>query len=128
MNGEIRMLNTVNEFVKEMQSKENPTAVNYLDKGGRWHSLSTSEVLRQVKSLCIALKVLGLKPGNKIALMAPPSYLWPICDLAILLGGFVTVPLFHNISEDNFVIEVTQSEAKIIFVMGDCGHRCVKNI
>lgn len=38
------------------------------------------------------------------------------CDLGIMLAGCVTVSIFHNISEEHFVYEVTHSEAKIIFV------------
>lgn len=123
------MMNTVNDLVTSIESTPNPRALNYLDKMGKWHSISSEEFLHQARSLSTALKVLGLKRGDKVAIMAPPTHLWSICDFGILLGGFVAVPIFHNISEDNFVLETLQSESKVIFVMGATGHQfCQKYI
>jgi len=118
------MLATIPEVIAKLEkSIPNAKALNYLDKTGNWASLSTTEVLRQVKCIAAALQIMGLKAGDKVAIMAPPSHLWMICDLGIMLNGMITVPIFPNISEDNFILEVTQSEAKAIFLAGPISHR-----
>lgn len=118
------MSETFHDVIKKLETEiSNPTALNYMDKGGKWVSLSTAEVLRQARCLGHALRVMGLKAGDKIAIMAPPSPFWTICDLGIMLNGMITVPIFPNISEDNFVLEITQSEAKAIFLAGPVSHQ-----
>ena len=117
------MINNVNKYIQKVKSNSIQNALNFINKGGDWSSISTADFLEQSYCIAAALKALCLKKGDKVAIMAAPSPLWTICDLGILLGGFVTIPIFHNISEDNFVLETTQSETKVIFVMGTLGHQ-----
>lgn len=95
----------------------NPKALNYY-KDGMWHHLSTQEYLQEVKYLVLALKDLGVKKEEKIGLMATSDARWTIIDLAIMASGCVTVPLFPNISEENFQFEVHQPDLKKIFISG----------
>lgn len=118
------MLETIPDVIAKLKAiPPNPTALNYIDKGGNWANISTEEVLRQVSCIASALRIMGLKRGDKIAIMSPPSPLWTICDLGIMLNGMVTVPIFPNISEDNFILEISQSESKAIFLAGPLSHQ-----
>lgn len=99
-------------------SKNNPRALNY-QKDDQWHSVSTEEILEQVKLISLGLTKLGVKKGDKVGLMAPSSPFWTMIDLGIMSLGAVCVPLFVNISEDNFIFEVTQTGLKVLFVSSD---------
>lgn len=118
------MFQTIQDVVNHLKHNiSNPNALNYLDKTGNWVSISTENYLHQVACIAASLRIMGLKPGDKVAIMSPSSPLWVICDLAIMLNGMITVPIFPNISEDNFVLEITQSESKAIFVSGPTSHQ-----
>lgn len=93
-----------------------PIAFNTLDSDGLWHPLSTKEVLEQIKYLTLGIYGLGLKKGEKVGLMALPSSRWTIVDFAVVLSGAVLVPLFPNLSEENFIYETSQTELKTIFI------------
>ncbi len=93
----------------------NPKALNFCEKGN-WYAISTQEMIEKIRYLTNGLIRLGVKRGDKIGLMAYPSPSWTIINFAVILSGGVLVPLFPNLSEENLVHEVTQTEMKMIFV------------
>lgn len=111
VNNVAHMLRNVEKFFP------NPKALNFYEKG-EWHSISTESYLQQVKYLALALNKMGVKKGDRVGLVSAPSARWVIADLAIIISGGISVPLFANISEENFVFEITQTELKVIFVAG----------
>lgn len=98
---------------------EKPNALNYQDLEGKWISLSTKSFMSEVRYVTLALKRLGIKKGDMIGLLANSSSRWTIVDLAILAAGAVTIPLFANISRENFAFEIKQTDLKFIFVSGE---------
>lgn len=95
----------------------NPTALNKFD-GQQWQAFSTEEVVHSIKSLALSLNELGIKPGDRVGILANSSPEWTIANLAIMMAGAISVPLFANISDENFLFEATQTEMKVIFVEG----------
>lgn len=113
---ELEPVNTVADMLRNVQKHfPNPKALNYYYQE-EWHSLSTDSYLEQVKYLALALHNMGIKKGDCIGLLAPPSPRWVIVDLSIILAGAISVPLFANISEENFVYEIEETQLKVIFV------------
>lgn len=102
-------------YVRENYS--NPTALNYYDAEG-WHSISTEVCMQYIRHLALAFVSLGLKKGDCVGILAYSSPFWTLADLAIMIAGGVSVPLFANISDDNFVFEVTQTKLKFICIDG----------
>ncbi len=54
---------------------------------GRWRAVSTEEFERRVRRLSLGLRALGLKPGDKAAILAESGPDWVIADFAILCAG-----------------------------------------
>lgn len=109
---------TVGEFLANIREKfSNTKAVSSYD-GKQWVSLSTEEYTKQIKYLALALVKMGVKKGDRVGIIAQPSARWTIADLAIMVTGAISVPLFANISEENFFYELRQTEVKVVFVGG----------
>ena len=87
--------------------------------GSRWDSISAGEMLRRVAGLAKALSHLGVKPGDRVALISPNRPEWHIADFAIQGIGAVHVPLYFNESPDRMVYIINDSGAKIVIVAGD---------
>ncbi|HEV8051654.1 MAG TPA: long-chain fatty acid--CoA ligase [Parachlamydiaceae bacterium] len=85
----------------------------------KWESISTEEFLEAVKFTALGLKEIGMQRGDRVGILANPSSEWTIVDMAIMIAGGVAVPLFGNISDDNFVYEAKESELNILIVEGD---------
>ncbi|MGO1189206.1 AMP-binding protein [Vibrio casei] len=74
------------------------------------------DVADQALSLVSALRGLGLKPKDKIALLSKNCAEWFITDLALMLGDYVSVPIFPTAGSDTIEHCITHSEAKAIIV------------
>ncbi|NCO45189.1 MAG: AMP-binding protein, partial [Vibrio sp.] len=75
-----------------------------------------AEVADKALRLASALQALGAKPQDKIALISKNCAEWFICDLAMMLGDFVSVPIFPTAGADTIEYCLTHSETKIVIV------------
>jgi long-chain acyl-CoA synthetase len=103
----------------------NPCAMGY-KRAGEWTSMPTSEVGDMVRRLCLGLVESGLKPGDKVGIVADPSPFWMMMDMAILGAGAVSVPMFANISHDNLQYEIKDSGMRFLFVGSDEQYQAMK--
>src|ERR1700728_2264433 len=65
--------------------------------GGRYQPMSTAELGDRVRRLAKALAELGVKPGDRVALMAENGPHWPTVDFATLCIGGVLVPIYPTL-------------------------------
>ena len=73
-----------------------------------------AEVADQALKLVTALNNLGIKPRDKVALVSKNCAEWFICDLAMTLGDFVSVPIFPTAGADTIEYCLTHSESKVL--------------
>ncbi|EGQ9936128.1 TPA: AMP-dependent synthetase [Vibrio vulnificus] len=73
-----------------------------------------SEVADKALRLVTALKELGAEPGDRIAVISKNCAEWFICDLAMMLGDYVSVPIFPTAGADTIEYCITHSESKIL--------------
>lgn len=85
-------------------------------KNNRWNILTWKEVLAQVILLSEALKKNGVGVGDRVAILSPIRYEWPLYDAAIMSLGAVTVPIYQSeIPEDvGFILKDTQTQALVV--------------
>lgn len=112
-------LHTCSDILDRLEaiSPSNPKAFNTRNAHG-WHSLSTKEFLEDVKYVALGLEAIGMQRGDCVGILSNPSTEWTIVDMAIMIAGGVTVPLFANISDENFIYEVNETELSLLFVEG----------
>ena len=92
-------------------------------KDGHWHSFSWSQVLDQAARLVAGLYALGLEPEDKVALLSKNCAEWFICDFALQMGGFISVPIYPTAGADTvrYVLEHSESRAIITGKLDDPG-------
>ncbi|YCO04282.1 AMP-binding protein [Vibrio sp. VNB-15] len=73
-----------------------------------------AEVADQALKLVTALRNLGIQPRDKVALVSKNCAEWFICDLAMMLGDYVSVPIFPTAGADTIEYCLTHSESKAI--------------
>ncbi len=83
---------------------------------GKWQKYSTQEVIDIANSLSDGLLKLGIKPGDKVAIISNNRPEWVITDLAILQIGAINVPIYPTISEEDYRFIFNDSEVKLAFV------------
>ena len=97
---------------------ENPLSKSINTKyNGEWESLSTNDFYEKVQILSRKLIEIGIKKGDKIALISTQNRTeWCIADNSVLQIGAVTVPIYPTISKSEFQYVLNHSESKICFV------------
>ena len=83
---------------------------------GQWQEYTWSRVADEVRRLTAALQGLGFQPGDRIAILSKNCAQWIITDLAMQLGGFISVPLYFDQAPDTLKYILEHSGATGIFV------------
>ena len=85
-------------------------------KNGQWVSFSTEEVQTIVDKFSLGLLKLGINSGDKLAIISPNRTEWNFVDLGILQVGGVDVPIYPNISVEEYEYILKDAEVKYAFV------------
>ncbi len=85
-------------------------------KGNLWKTLTYQDAYDEASRMTKALQGLGLKKGDHVAIYSKNCYQWILADLAIMMGGFVSVPLYYNLSATQLGEVLAQSDSKVVFV------------
>lgn len=75
-----------------------------------------AEVADKALRLVSALRAQGFMPGDRIALMSKNCAEWFITDLALMLGSYISVPVFPTAGADTIEHCLTHSESKAILI------------
>lgn len=84
---------------------------------GEWVKTSTQEFINQGNRISRGLLKLGIKPGDKIALITTNSRTeWAIMDFGLSQIGVVSVPVYPSISSEDYEFIFNNAEIKYCFV------------
>jgi long-chain acyl-CoA synthetase len=105
------------EFI-EIQRNKTPLEKSVTTKyNGEWQSLSTEDFYQKVQQISRSLVKLGVKKGDKIALISTNNRTeWCIMDLGILQLGAVTVPIYPTITGPEYQYVLNHSESQYCFI------------
>lgn len=84
--------------------------------GNEWINISAETFVERVSNVALGLAELGIKPGDRIALLSENRPEWSIADLAILSLGAINVPIYTTQAVDQIRFILTDSGARAIFV------------
>lgn len=84
--------------------------------GDVWKTLTFAQAGNEARRMATALQQMGLKPGDHIFIVSKNCYHWILADLAIMMGGFVSVPFYANLSKEQVKEVIEKSDVKAGFV------------
>ena len=104
--------------ILRIQVESHPLEKCLSDKrNGSWESISTQKFFESVNHVSAALIEMGVKPQDKIALISTTNRSeWSILDMSILQVGAISVPLYPNISSNDYKYILNHSESILCFV------------
>ena len=83
---------------------------------GAWRAITWREAADRVCLMAEALRGLGLKDGDRVALVSENRPEWCLADLAIMAAGLVTVPTYITNTERDHLHILENSGARAIIV------------
>ena len=90
-------------------------ALNYR-ADGKWHNIPAATFVERVKNVALGLAALGVRPGDRVALLSENRPEWSIADLAILSLGAINVPIYTTQAVDQIEYILSDSGAHAIFI------------
>lgn len=79
------------------------------------NSYSLREYQERVKKIAYAYQEMGLKKGDKMAILCPSNFDWVLVDTANWVSGLISVPLYPNSTPKEWNWIIKHSGAKAFF-------------
>ena len=113
---------------------QRPTLIEFVDKytgefashvflrekvGDTWTETTFAQTRREGCRIAAGLMSMGVRKGDKIALLSEGRNMWILAELGILYAGAVSVPLSIKLEESNdLTFRIRHSESRFVIVSG----------
>ena len=89
--------------------------LNY-KRDGAWHSMSAGEMLRHARWIALGLHSLGIRRGDRVALLSESRVEWVLADQGCIFAGAVGVPIYPTLTPPQVAYILKDSGARALFV------------
>jgi long-chain acyl-CoA synthetase len=120
-------LATLNDIFFAATERNLDRAMLYRE-AGKWLSISSSDLRRDVAGTLRALQRWGIQKGDRVAILSENRPEWSTADFAILLLGAVTVPVYATLTPEQTAYTLRDSGASIVFVSTEAQLRKIQAI
>lgn len=96
--------------------KLTPHALGFQYKVGIWKQVTFREFHEECRLIGFGLMGLGIRPGDRVAILSNTRYEWALMDMAVLGSHAITVPIYPSSTADDVAYLLTHCEARIIMV------------
>lgn len=93
---------------------------------GVFQEYTWAETANLVRRVAASLQALELQPGDHVAILSKNCAEWFITDLAIMMAGLVSVPIYFTAGQDTISYILEHSSCKAIFIgkLDELEHQC----
>jgi long-chain acyl-CoA synthetase len=110
---------TLTELFFEALEKFHRDDAYQVKRDGRYQAISHAIVHERVRRLALGMQELGLRRGDRVAILSENRPEWAIADWACLTAGIADVPVYPTLPAAQITHILTDSGAAAIFVSGD---------
>jgi long-chain acyl-CoA synthetase len=101
--------------VYEQAVRLHPKADTLNYKGqGTWHAISGQEMLTRSRRIALGLYSLGVRKGDRVALLSESRVEWVLADQGCVFSGAISVPVYP-----------TLTPSQVEYILKDCGARAL---
>lgn len=83
---------------------------------GQWKTWTYQQAGDEIRRIANGIQSLGFPQGSKVALLSKNCAHWIMADLAIMMAGHVSVPLYATITASTIHQILEHSESKLIII------------
>jgi long-chain acyl-CoA synthetase len=83
---------------------------------GEYQYISYSDAMKKVQNLRSGLYSLGLRKGDRVAILSENRVEWALCDLSAQSMGLVTVPIYPTLTSTQIQYILKDSASKALFI------------
>ena len=100
----------------ERQARARPArpAVKH-KRDGRWQDVAWSELARRARDVSDGLAAIGVRPGDRIAIIGDTNVEWMVADFGILGAGAITATIYQSNQPEECRHIIHDSGARFVF-------------
>lgn len=102
-------------FEHAVRAHNRPDAVNY-KRDDRWVPISSDELLQRIQHVACGLKSLGVRAGDRVALLSESCPEWTLSDAGCLFAGAIDVPIYPTLTPTQVGYILRDSGARVLIV------------
>ena len=111
----MQLITPLEKFYQFEEEKSNQTFLRQ-SQNSQWIHFSWKRVGNEARRMAAYIQALKLPKQSKIAILSENCAHWIIADLAIMMSGHVSVPLYPTLQADVIKYCLEHSESKVLFV------------
>lgn len=102
-------------FLLSAEKFDRSDALNYrLD--GVWRPISSNEMVERAENIALGLYAIGLRKGDRAAILAANSPEWTLSDAGCQFAGVVDVPIYTTLAPDAVAYIINDSGTRVFFL------------
>ncbi len=102
-------------FLHAVEKHNCADALNY-KKDGAWRAISSDEMLERIENIALGLYSLGLRKGDRAAIIAANSPEWTLTDAGCQFAGIIDAPIYTTLAPNAVCYIIKDSGAKVFFI------------
>ncbi|MEO6588272.1 MAG: long-chain fatty acid--CoA ligase [Pyrinomonadaceae bacterium] len=107
---------TLPDIFFSAQKKHNRPDILNFKRGGEWEKISSEEVISRAENIALGLYDLGLRTGDRAAILSANSPEWTLSDAGCQFAGIIDVPIYTTLSPNSIEYILKDSGAKVLFL------------
>jgi long-chain acyl-CoA synthetase len=84
-------------------------------RDGRWQEVSWAELARRARDVSDGLASIGVRPGDRVAVLGDTNLEWMLADLGVLGAGAVTATIYQSNQPEECRYILEHSGARLVF-------------
>jgi long-chain acyl-CoA synthetase len=105
----------VEMFERTVRLHNKPDALNY-KREGEWRSISSDDLLARASNVALGLYSLGIRRGDRVALLSENCPEWTLSDAGCLFAGVIDVPIYPTLTPPQVSYILKDSGARVLFI------------
>ena len=102
-------------FIKAAEKHNRADALNF-KTGGEWKRISSLEMIARIERIALGLYALGLRKGDRIALLAANSPEWTLTDAGCQFAGVIDAPVYTTLAPNAVEYIIKDAGARVLFL------------
>jgi long-chain acyl-CoA synthetase len=105
----------VEMFEHAARNHPKPDTLNYKEEGV-WRAISSDEMLARARAVALGLHTLGIRRGDRVALLSDNCYQWTLADAGCQFAGVIDVPIYSTLTAAQAAYILKDSGARALFL------------
>lgn len=113
-------------FIQAARKHDRKDALSY-KRDGEWHHISSKQLLERIGHIALGLYSLGLRKGDRVAILATNSPEWTLTDAACQFAGLLDVPIYPTLAPEAIKYILNDSGARVLVIENNDAFERIRN-